>query len=112
MVNKEQLSQMTDSQKLNYLVEKIDRIDRKVNPPKWKKFLWWCQSHWVIMFTLFGILYGLYTLWDELQMLISFVQTMNQSIQGIKGFGGDVGSGIGNAADSVIDTVKNLKFWE
>ena len=106
-MDKEKLSQMTDSMKLNYLIEKIDRIDRKVNPPRWKRILWWCQSHWVILLALFGIFYTLINFWHEIQLLISFVQKMNESIEGLKGFGSSVGEGIGNTKEAFVDSVKD-----
>lgn len=111
-MDKEKLSQMTDSMKLNYLIEKIERIDRRVNPPLWKRMLYWAQSHWIILLSLIGILTTLINFWHEIQALIAFVQKVSDSVDALKNVGGQVGSGINTTKDTVIDTVKSWKFWE
>jgi len=111
-MKKEELESLTDSQKLNYLVEKVDKLDRAINPPWHKRLLKWSASHWIIVLSLFGILWGMWQMWDEIQMLIRFVTAINDSVESVKSTMSGFGDTTGQVKDTVTDTIKSWKFWE
>lgn len=111
-MKKEELAKLSDSEKLDYLIGKVDKLDRAINPPWHKKLLKWCASHWIIVLSLLAILWGMWQMWDEIQMLIRFVTQINDSVEGMKSTFSGFKTGAGDVADTVKDTFKGWKFWE
>lgn len=103
---------MTDSQKIDYLLEKIERIDATINPPLWKKFLGWCISHWLIVLVLGGLLYSTLQMWDEIQTLIAFVHKVNDSVENVQQGFTDVKGQVNNITETLGKTVEGFKFWK
>ena len=101
---------MTESEKIDYLIKKVDQIERQLNPPFWKKCVHWFFAHfWTLL--LLGILgYFMWQIWE-------IVQGVQQSIQGFENRFGDFKMAIEAQVQKISDqaaalNLDKIKFWE
>ena len=103
----------TTEAKLNYLIAKVESIDRAVHPPFYKSLISWVFSNlWTFIFlALIG--YVLWQVWEVVQSLQMAVSDVETKINGVK-------TSITDQFSTVSETLKpfkniNLekwKFWE
>ena len=115
-MKKEELAELTDSQKIDYLITKIDKLDKAINPPWWKRGVKWSANHWIFVVGFVSMGWALWHMWDEIQMLIKFVQGINESMESVKssvsGITDTTGKVTNTITDTVKDTFKGWNFWE
>jgi len=101
-----QFDHLNNTEKLDLILRKIDRIERKIVPPIWKAPLSWFMTHWFLVLTMGGLIWGMWHLWDEIQTIMRFVEGINTSVDSMKTGFNDFGSGAGKVTDSITDTIK------
>lgn len=104
---------LTDSQKLDYLMAKVEQIDRAVNPPLWKVLITWFVNHfWTLL--LLGILgYFTWQVWEVVQAVQAQVDAVQTQVTGVKLGVQEQFKSLGEALSSVkAFDVSRLKFWE
>ncbi len=118
-MKKTDISQLTDSQKLNYLIEKVDRLDKTAHPSHFRRIARWSANHWLIILSLGGIAWAMLHMWDEIRTLMSFVTGINDSVESMKstfsGFGGNIKANTtipNEIGDAFKDVLNDFKFWE
>lgn len=108
-----ELENLTDSQKIDYLIKKVEEIDKTVNPPFWKTFLKWFISHfwtWVILAVL---AYFMWQVWEMVQAVQAQIDAVKSSMDGFKVSVSDQFKGLGEAMGSITNfDVSRFKFWE
>ncbi len=115
--NKEEIS---DSEKINYLISKIEKleikvnaIDKTINPPFWKKFLsWFFSNFWTLLF-LAVIGYFLWQVWEVVQTLQEGLNQVELKISGVKT---SVSTQLQNFSEILEPlrkiNLEKLKFWK
>ncbi|NCP67168.1 hypothetical protein GW756_03115 [bacterium] len=108
-----ELENLTDSQKIDYLIKKIEQIDRTVNPPFWKTFLYWFLANfWTLLF-LAIIGYFLWQVWEMVQAVQAQVDAVQNQVNGFKLSVSNQFKGLGEALGSIKDfDISRFKFWE
>jgi len=108
-----ELENLTDSQKIDYLIKKVEAIDKTVNPPFWKKFLTWFISNFWTLLALAIIGYFLWQVWEMVQAVQAQIEAVKDQVDGFKISVGDQFKGMGQALGSIKDfDVSRFKFWE
>ena len=104
---------LTDSQKLDYLMNKVAEIDKAVNPPFWKKLLTWFINHfWTLLF-LAVIGYFMWQVWEIVQAVQAQVNAVQTQVDIFKNGVTNQFSVVGEAIDQIKNfEVQDLKFWE
>jgi len=108
-----ELQNLTDSEKIDYLINQVERIDRAVNPPVWKSSLrWFATNFWTLLF-LAIIGYFLWQVWEVVQAVQTKVITLQTQVDGMKLGVAEQFKSLGQALSSVKEfDVNQLKFWE
>jgi len=121
------LENLTDSEKINYLVSKteklekiiikiegkVEAIDATINPPLWKKCVYWfLHNFWTLLF-LSVIGYLLWQVWEVVQILQDQFNQVELKITGVKD---SIDSQLEKFSEKLeilkhIDFEK-LKFWK
>ena len=91
-------SHLTPDEKIDYLLQKVEQIDRTVNPPFWKTLLRWIWNHLLTLVILGIIAYLVWEIWGIVQDLILQVDAVQSQFSDIK--------------TSITDTIAPLKFWK
>ena len=108
-----EIENLTDSQKIDYLVKKVEEIDKAVNPPFWKTFLKWFIFNFWTLLSLAVIAYFLWQVWEMVQAVQTQIDSVKGQVDGLKNSVGDQFKGMGEAMGSVKDfDVSRFKFWE
>ncbi len=112
MEKRKTVTEMSDSEKLNYLIEKVERIDRTINPSLGRRVLAWGLTHWVIVISLISILSLLVSVWDELQVVLSLIQGIEENINHLQQGASHLGNQFGNAKETLWEGGKKIfDFW-
>lgn len=108
-----ELENLTDSQKIDYLIKKVEQIDRTVNPPFWKTFLHWFLANFWTLLALAVIAYFLWQVWEMVQAVQTQIKSVKIQMDGFKISVGDQFQGMGGAMGSVKDLdLSRFKFWD
>lgn len=108
-----ELENLTDSEKIDYLIKKIDQIDKTINPPFWKTFLKWFIANFWTLLALAIIGYFLWQVWEMVQAVQTQIDSVKGQVDGLKNSVSDQFKGMGEAMGSVKDfDVSRFKFWE
>ena len=92
------LQSLSLEEKIDYLIEKVDKINNTVNPPLWKMLLLWCWNHFFLLIGI-GILgYFTWKIWE----IVEHLMTQTQAVQ-------DQFSVLQTQIKNMIDT---FKFWK
>jgi hypothetical protein len=83
------------------LEEKINKIDRTINPPFWVKLLHWIGRNFFTLVLLIIVIFLAYKGWEMYQNVLS-------SIEEIKNMPANV---INTGKDSVENLIDKIKFW-
>ncbi len=103
----------TVEQKLDYIMSRLEDIDRAVHPPFYKSLISWIFSNlWTFIF-LAIIGYVLWQVWEIVQAIQTSLDAVNQQINGVK-------TSISDQFSTVKETLapfQNVrfdqwKFWE
>lgn len=107
------LENLTDSQKIDYLIAKVEQIDRTINPPFWKQLLIWFLNHfWTLLF-LAIIGYFMWQVWEVVQAVQAQVDAVQAQVVGVKDGVNAQFKSLGQALSSIKDfNIGSLKFWE
>ena len=107
------LENLTDSQKIDYLIKKVEQIDKTVNPPFWKTFLkWFIDNFWTLL-SLAVIAYFLWQVWEMVQAVQAQIDAVKTQVDGFKLSVSDQFRGMGEAMGSITNfDVSRFKFWE
>lgn len=98
--------ELTEAERWEYVMQKLDRIDRTLNPPMWKSGLHWIFNHWVLITGLLALGYGLWQIWTVVQVSLDFLQSLTDSMSR---FGTNVTTPVKNLIEDVdLDT---FRFW-
>ncbi len=115
-MKKSELHDLSQDQKIEYLIQKVEAIDRTVNPPLWKQIIQWLLSNfWTLLF-LFIISYFLWQVWEVVQAVQAQVDALNTRVSGIKESVSDSLKPVSEGIDSVKNSLQkidleNVKFW-
>jgi hypothetical protein len=90
---------MRDS--LTRIEEKINKIDRTINPPFWKKLLRWIGRNFFTLVLLIIVLFLAYKGWEMYQNVLT-------SIEEVKSMPANA---IDSGKDMLENVVNTLKFW-
>jgi hypothetical protein len=94
--------------KVDFLILQVDRLNKTINPPIWKKAVRWIWRHWFTITILLVIGFIAWNAWEEFQILnakIEEIQAMpSRAI-------GEIQSLPGRATESLWDAVEKVKFW-
>jgi tetrahydromethanopterin S-methyltransferase subunit G len=97
-----QESPYTDIQsRLSRIEEKVNKIDRTINPPFWLKLLRWIGRNFFTLVLLIIVLFLAYKGWEMYQNVLS-------SIDEIKSMPANA---IDSGKDVLEDVVDKLRFW-
>ncbi len=108
-----ELETLTDSEKIDYLIKKIDQIDKTINPPLWKSLLKWFISHFWTLLALAVVAYFLWQVWEMVQAVQAQVDSVKNQVDGFKVSVGDQFKGLGEAMGSIKNfDINQFKFWE
>jgi|GEM_PF-1353581 hypothetical protein len=95
-------------EKVDFLIQQVDRLNQTINPPLWKKLLRWVWRHWFTIAILLVVGFVAWNAWEALQALnakIAEIQAMPaQAINEIQSLPG-------RATESLWETVDRVKFW-
>lgn len=107
------LENLTDSEKIDYLIKKVDQIDRTINPPLWKALLTWFLNHfWTLLF-LAILAYFLWQVWEAVQYVQSGLSAVELKLENMKSGVSAQFQSLGEALSSVKEfDVSRLKFWD
>ena len=95
-----------NTEKLELILRKLERIEQKVAPPAWKSPLNWLLNHWLLVLFMGGLAWGMWHLWDEIRTIMGFVENMNTSVETMKSGWDNLGAGAGKVSDSITDTIR------
>jgi predicted negative regulator of RcsB-dependent stress response len=112
-MKKEELEKLTDSQKIDYLIKKVNEIDKTINPPFWKTFLKWFIANFWTLLSLAIIGYFLWQVWEMVQAVQAQIDSVKGQVDGLRGAVSAQFKGMGEALGSLpsID-INRFKFWE
>lgn len=88
----------TLEEKIDYLIQKVEKIDNTINPPLWKTMLLWCWNH---LFLLIGIIILGYFTW-KIWGIVDHLMTQTQAVQ----------DQFSILQTQVKDTIDTFKFWK
>lgn len=108
-----ELENLTDSQKIDYLIKKVNQIERIVNPPLWETLLkWFIANFWTLLFLVL-IGYFLWQVWELVQAVQAQVFAVQSQIDNFKLSVLNQFKGFGEALGSLKEfDMSRLKFWE
>ena len=108
-----ELENLSTEEKIDYLIKKIEQIDKTVNPPFWKTFLKWFLSHFWTWLILGVLAYFMWQVWEMVQAVQAQIDAVTTSMDSFKVSVGDQFKGLGEALDSITNfDINQLKFWE
>jgi hypothetical protein len=94
------IEEMSTEEKIDFLIEKVQRIDRTVNPPLWKVIGKWCLLHIPLLIGLGLVAYMIWIMRDEIRAMIVLAQQVETQYSEMKTLYGEI-----------QQTVESLKFW-
>ncbi len=105
-----ELKNLSESEKINYLITKIDQIEKQLNPPLWRKFLSWFFAHFWTLLILAIMGYFMWQVWE-------IVQHVQDTINGFENRFTDFRVAIEAQIQKLQDQasqfgIDKIKFWE
>ncbi len=84
-------------EKIDFLIRQVDRLNRTINPPVWKKIVHWVWRHWftLVMLCIIGFI-----AWEAREAFLS-LQEKIEEISNIPT----------HAKESLWDAFERVKFW-
>ncbi len=95
----------TDTQKIDEILRRLKAVEKTVNPPLWKKILWWVFNHILLLAILTVMAYFTWKTW----LVIDHLQT---SFENLKMNISQNTNSIGETINMGFEKIKNLNFWE
>lgn len=92
------LETLTLEEKVDYLLQKIDKIDHTINPPWWKTMLLWCWNHLFLIIGLTILAYFTWKIWGVVQDVMLQTQIVKDQISGFQ--------------EQIKTLLNSLKFWQ
>jgi len=89
---------MTPVEKLDYLIKKVEALDRTINPPAWKNAMHWGFNHFWTILAIGSLAYFVWQIWD-------LIQAMQANLN-------DLGIKVADIKDLFLSQVDKLKFWK
>ena len=107
------LENLTDSEKIDYLIKKIDQIDRAVNPPLWKATIKWFINNFWTLLGLAIIGYFLWQVWEAVQYVQSGLTAVELKLETMKSGVSEQFKSLGEALSRVKEfDLDSFKFWD
>lgn len=75
---------------LEEILEIVQRLDKQINPPLWKKVVRFMFSHVLVLSALVVILYGVWQIWDVVVLISGLVSRGFDSVDVIRNQGGAI----------------------
>lgn len=107
---------LTQDQKIDYLIKKIDELETQLNPPVWKKLISWFFTHiWTLLF-LAIIGYFMWQIWEMVQAVQAAIDSVSHQVTSVKTSVSDSLAPVNQSLDSVKEKLQGLslekvKFW-
>ncbi len=95
---------MNDTEKLDLILKRLDKIERTVNPPVWKVTVKWCFDHFLILFGIGTMLYASWKTWVVIHNLETDFENLKMLIVTNK-------EALKTTIDTGLEKVNDLKFW-
>lgn len=92
---------MSENEQLDRIEKKVDRIDRTLNPPFWKKLLRWIGRNFFTIVLLIIVIFFAYKGWAMYQNVLS-------SIEEVKSI---PTTAIDSGKDTIQNIVDTIRFW-
>jgi uncharacterized coiled-coil protein SlyX len=89
---------MTPTEKLDYLIKKVEEIDQTINPPTWKSFMHWSFAHFWTILAIGTLAYFVWQIWDLIQAMQANLDALGIKVTDIK--------------EMFLSQVDKLKFWK
>lgn len=80
--------------KLEQILEKVNRIDRQLNPPAWKVILKWFLSNLLTIIILIFIAVIVFKVWNVVTDVLEYVREFDETIRTV-----------------LNDVLDKVKFW-
>lgn len=98
---KKDIQSMSPEEKIDFLIEKVQKIERTVNPPLWKVLGKWALAHIPLLIAIGLLGYAIWVLRDEIQTMMVISERVQTEYTEIKSLYGEI-----------KETVQSLKFWK
>lgn len=69
-----------DHDEFKILLEKIEKIEKKLNPPLWKKVTAWMIDHAIVLLFLFLMMYVLWEVWTTVNDVLEYTKNIDDSL--------------------------------
>jgi len=66
---------LTDSEKIDLLLCKVNRLERHIIPPRWKQILSWIINHFWTLAALIFILIAVWNIWEIVTNVQEFLES-------------------------------------
>ena len=84
--------------KLDLILEKLERIDQTINPPFWKVSLKWVVNHFLTLLILVFVAIIVWKVWGIVLDIIEVTDNLQAQF--------------GSFKDSTSQAVERMKFWK
>lgn len=81
--------------KLDLILKKVERLEKTINPPTWKKILHWILSNFVTLVILIFLAVVVWKTWGVVSDVLELTQSLNDGL-----------------TTFIEDAWETLKFWE